>query len=44
VESLFDGLTLMDPGVTLVNRWHPDGAPVADDAHVHMYGGVAVKD
>ena len=29
--------------VTLVNRWHPDGSPMTEDAHVHMYGGVAVK-
>ena len=43
VERFFEGLTLLDPGVTLVNHWHPDGAPTFDDAHVHMYGGVAVK-
>jgi hypothetical protein len=43
VESLFAGLTLLDPGVTLVNHWKPDGSPMAEDAHVHMYGGVAVK-
>jgi O-methyltransferase involved in polyketide biosynthesis len=43
VERFFDGLTLLDPGVTLVNHWHPDGTPPFDDAHVHMYGGVAVK-
>jgi O-methyltransferase involved in polyketide biosynthesis len=44
VERFFDGLDLIDPGVTLVNHWHPDTAASAlDDAHVHMYGGVAVK-
>jgi S-adenosyl methyltransferase len=44
VESFFDGLDLVDPGVTLVNHWHPDAtARALDDAHVHMYGGVAVK-
>jgi hypothetical protein len=43
VERLFDGLTLLDPGVALVNHWHPDGGAIVDDAHVHMYGGVAVK-
>jgi trans-aconitate methyltransferase len=44
VEKLFDGLDLIDPGVTLVNHWRPDEAARAvDDAHVHMYGGIAVK-
>ncbi|MER7012065.1 SAM-dependent methyltransferase [Saccharopolyspora sp. NPDC000359] len=44
VERFFDGLDLLDPGVVLVNRWHPDAAAaeVADE-HVHMYGAVAVK-
>jgi hypothetical protein len=43
VERFFDGLSLLDPGVTLVNHWHPDSSPIFDDTHVHMYGGVAVK-
>jgi hypothetical protein len=44
VEKLFDGLDLIEPGVTLVNHWRPDEAARAvDDAHVHMYGGIAVK-
>jgi hypothetical protein len=44
VESFFDGLELVAPGVALVSHWHPDDAARAvDDAHVHMYGGVAVK-
>ncbi|WP_203780652.1 SAM-dependent methyltransferase [Paractinoplanes rishiriensis] len=44
VEKLFRGLDLIDPGVTLVNHWRPDEAARAvPDAHVHMYGGVAVK-
>lgn len=44
VESFFEGLDLVEPGVTLVNHWHPDDAARAvDDAHVHIYGGVAVK-
>ncbi|MBE3205678.1 MULTISPECIES: SAM-dependent methyltransferase [Parafrankia] len=43
-ESLFAGLELIDPGVVLVNHWHPDSAAAAtDDAHVHMYGGIARK-
>ncbi|MCW2919359.1 MAG: hypothetical protein JWN52_7427 [Actinomycetia bacterium] len=44
VELFFEGLDLVDPGVVLVNHWHPDDAALAaDDAHVHMYGGVAFK-
>jgi hypothetical protein len=44
VESLFEGLDLIDPGVTLVSHWRPDEAARAvDDAHVHMYGGLAIK-
>ncbi|HKS99238.1 MAG TPA: SAM-dependent methyltransferase [Rugosimonospora sp.] len=44
VRELFRGLELIDPGVTLVNRWRPDPAALAvPDEHVHMYGGVAVK-
>ncbi|HEY2674182.1 MAG TPA: SAM-dependent methyltransferase [Rugosimonospora sp.] len=44
VEALLTGLDLLDPGVVLVNHWHPDDAASAvDDAHVHMYGGIAVK-
>jgi hypothetical protein len=44
ITALFRGLDLVDPGVVLVNRWRPEpGAPVIDDVHVHMAGGVAVK-
>jgi len=44
VERLFDGLDLVDPGVTLVTHWHPDDeARAVDDGHVYLYGGVAVK-
>ncbi|HEX8343317.1 MAG TPA: SAM-dependent methyltransferase [Actinoplanes sp.] len=44
VEALFDGLDLVEPGVTLVSRWHPDEeAGAVDDTHVYMYGGVAIK-
>lgn len=44
VERFFTGLDLLDPGVVLVNHWHPDAAAaqVADE-HVHMYGAVAIK-
>jgi hypothetical protein len=44
VEDLFRGLELLDPGVVLVHRWHPDEqAARYSDEQVHMYGGVAVK-
>jgi hypothetical protein len=44
VTALFRGLTLVDPGVVLVNRWRPEPeAAVVDDASVQMSGGVAVK-
>ena len=44
VEQLFQGLDLIDAGVTLVNHWRPDErASTVPDAHVHMYGGAAVK-
>jgi trans-aconitate methyltransferase len=42
--ALFGGRELLDPGVVLVNHWHPaPGERSFPDAHVHMYGGVAVK-
>ncbi|GAA0231716.1 SAM-dependent methyltransferase [Actinomadura nitritigenes] len=40
----FDGLELLDPGVTLVSEWRPDGdapRPAADQ--VNWYGGIARK-
>jgi S-adenosyl methyltransferase len=44
VTSLFRGLEILEPGVTLVHRWRPDdGADEATDADVQMSGGVAVK-
>jgi hypothetical protein len=44
VEALFTGLDLVEPGITLVSRWHPDeDAKAVDDTHVYMYGGVAIK-
>jgi hypothetical protein len=44
IEAFFHGVDLVAPGVTLVNHWCPDDrTPVVPDAHVHMYGGVAVK-
>jgi O-methyltransferase involved in polyketide biosynthesis len=44
VEELFRGLDLVDPGVTLVHRWHPDDlTPRVSDDQVAMYGGLALK-
>ena len=44
VEDLFAGLRLVDPGVALVHRWHPDDESQAiPDTSVSMWGGVAVK-
>lgn len=44
VERFFDGLDMIEPGVTLVNHWRPDDlARAVPDAHVHMYGGAGVK-
>ena len=44
VEELFRGLDLVDPGVALVHRWHPDDlTPPASDDQVAMYGALALK-
>ena len=44
VEDLFAGLDLVDPGVALVHRWHPDAEAAAlPDEAVYMFGGVGVK-
>ncbi|MCM3882721.1 SAM-dependent methyltransferase [Frankia sp. R82] len=43
--SFFDGLELVDPGVTLVRRWRPD-EPLDEsrtDAAVSTFGAVARK-
>jgi O-methyltransferase involved in polyketide biosynthesis len=44
VASFFDGLDLIEPGVTPVHHWRPDDeARAVEDAMVSMYGGVALK-
>jgi hypothetical protein len=44
VEDLFAGLRLVDPGVALVHRWHPDDQSLAiPDTSVSMWGGVGIK-
>jgi hypothetical protein len=44
VEKFFTGLELVDPGVVLVHRWHPDAETAGvEDYQVGMYGGVGFK-
>jgi hypothetical protein len=56
VQALFEaaGVTMLDPGIVLVHRWHPDedartyrwgdDPPIEiTDQMVHMYGGVGAK-
>jgi hypothetical protein len=46
IERFFDGLELVEPGITLVHRWHPDEKDrFADrsDELVSVYGAVARK-
>ncbi|WP_255205097.1 SAM-dependent methyltransferase [Actinomadura sp. BRA 177] len=44
VTSFFDGLELVEPGVTPVHHWRPDDeARAIDDSQVSMYGGLALK-
>jgi hypothetical protein len=40
----FDGMDLLDPGVTLVSEWRPDGdGPRPTPEQVNWYGGIARK-
>ncbi|ONH60491.1 methyltransferase [Frankia sp. CcI49] len=44
VEGFFRGLEILDPGVVLVHRWHPDAESAAlADSQVYMYGAIARK-
>jgi trans-aconitate methyltransferase len=45
VQPFFDGLQLVEPGVTLVHQWQPLPGTEGDvkDSDVAMYGGVALK-
>jgi hypothetical protein len=43
-QAFFKGFDLLEPGVVLVHRWHPDQAAAEfTDDQVGMYGGVARK-
>ncbi|MDX3311835.1 SAM-dependent methyltransferase [Streptomyces sp. NPDC054884] len=43
VTRFFDGLDLLDPGVTVGHRWRPDAAVEATDATVSLWTGVGIK-
>ncbi|WP_129305476.1 SAM-dependent methyltransferase [Streptomyces sp. L2] len=49
VARFFDGLELLDPGITVGHRWRPDPASDADatepptDAQVSLWTGVGIK-
>ncbi|MER6053005.1 SAM-dependent methyltransferase [Streptomyces sp. NPDC020883] len=47
VLRLFDGLELVDPGLTVVHRWRPDpveiGADSLSDADIPLYAGLGRK-
>jgi O-methyltransferase involved in polyketide biosynthesis len=45
VARFFDGMELDEPGVVLINRWHPDPAdgPALADDEVMAYAGLARK-
>jgi hypothetical protein len=44
-EEFFEGLDLVDPGITQVHKWHPDGTETEQirDEDIAMYGAVARK-
>ncbi|WP_242889890.1 SAM-dependent methyltransferase [Actinomadura litoris] len=44
VETFFNGLEILDPGVVPVHRWHPDeeSSALADD-QITIHGGIAIK-
>ncbi|MFG2090326.1 MULTISPECIES: SAM-dependent methyltransferase [unclassified Spirillospora] len=43
ILRLFNGLTLIEPGLVKVNRWHSDEEEAAASGGAWVYGGVAVK-
>ncbi|WP_245667933.1 SAM-dependent methyltransferase [Actinomadura macra] len=44
VETFFDGLEILDPGVVAVHRWHPDQeSSKLDDSQITIHGGIALK-
>ncbi|WP_371522298.1 SAM-dependent methyltransferase [Kitasatospora sp. NBC_01300] len=43
VRAFFDGLDLLDPGITTVPLWRPDTAPAPGADRVSIYGAVGRK-
>ncbi|MGW2959363.1 SAM-dependent methyltransferase [Streptomyces sp. NPDC001220] len=43
VTRFFDGLELLDPGVSLAHHWRPDSESTAGDAEVSLWTGVGIK-
>ena len=46
VTRFFDGLDLLEPGVTVGHRWRPaqvTGADAPTDAQVSLWAGVGIK-
>ncbi|MGV9787420.1 SAM-dependent methyltransferase [Streptomyces sp. NPDC003435] len=43
VARFFDGLELLDPGVSVGHRWRPDTEPTATDAEVSLWTAVGIK-
>ncbi|MET7473779.1 SAM-dependent methyltransferase [Streptomyces sp. NPDC005648] len=43
VARFFEGLDLLDPGVSVGHRWRPDGVVDATDAEVSLWTGVGIK-
>ncbi|MFJ3672685.1 SAM-dependent methyltransferase [Streptomyces sp. NPDC090106] len=43
IERLFDGFTLVEPGLTQVPFWRPDGELPPEAASIGFYGGVGRK-
>ncbi|WP_329224226.1 SAM-dependent methyltransferase [Streptomyces canus] len=43
VARFFEGLELLDPGVTVGHRWRPEEEPIVSDAEVSLWTGVGIK-
>ncbi|MFA1550244.1 SAM-dependent methyltransferase [Actinomadura chokoriensis] len=43
ILRLFNGLSLIEPGLVKVNEWHPDEHEATASGGAWVYGGVAVK-
>jgi hypothetical protein len=41
IAAMFNGVELIEPGLVLVSRWHPDGEPGPEADKAWTYGGVA---